>query len=65
MSCGEVHRRGSDLVLLCLWCRLAAIAPTQSLAWEPPYAEGVALKSKNMKNYDTQNMDFRGRKLWD
>ena len=27
-----------------LWLRLAAVAPIQPLAWEPPYAVGVALK---------------------
>ena len=34
-----------DLALL--WCRPAAAAPIQSLAWELPCATGVALKSKN------------------
>ena len=29
-----------------LWCRLAAVAPTEPLAWEPPYARGRALKKK-------------------
>ena len=33
-----------DLLLLWLWRRLAAAAPIQPLAWEPPYAMGVALK---------------------
>ena len=33
-----------DPALLWLWCRLAATAPIRPLAWEPPYAEGVALK---------------------
>ena len=37
MRYGVGHRRGSDLVLLWLWCRLAAAAPIQPLAWEPPY----------------------------
>ena len=27
----------------------AAVAPIRSLAWEPPYVEGVALKSKTNK----------------
>ena len=27
-----------------LWCRLTAVALIQPLAWEPPYAAGVALK---------------------
>ena len=35
------------LALLWLWCRPAAVAPIGPLAWELPYAEGVALKSKN------------------
>ena len=33
-----------DLALLCLWCRLAAVAPTRPLAWGPPCASGAALK---------------------
>ena len=33
-----------DLLLLWLWHSLAAIALIQPLAWEPPYAMGVALK---------------------
>ena len=36
--------RGSDLVLMWLWCRLAAATPIQPLPWELPYATGVALK---------------------
>ena len=43
MVCGLVHRHSSDLVLLWLWCRQAAVALIQTLAWEPPYTEGVAL----------------------
>ena len=35
-----------DLALLWLWCRLAAEAPIRPLAWEPPYAAGVAVKDK-------------------
>ena len=30
-----------------LWHRPAAVALILSLAWEPPYAAGMALKSKN------------------
>ena len=44
MGCGVGHRRGLDLVLLWLWHRPAAVAPIRPLAWEPPYAAGVALK---------------------
>ena len=46
MSCGVGPRHGLDPVLVWLWCRPAAAAPTQPLAWEPPYAMGVALKWK-------------------
>jgi len=36
-------------MLLWLWPRQAAAAPIQPLAWELPYATGVALKSKQRK----------------
>ena len=32
-----------------LWRRLAAVAPIRALAWELPYAAGVALRSKKKK----------------
>ena len=51
MSCGVGHRHGSDLVLMWLWCGLAATAPIGPLAWEPPYVISAALKSKNKKHY--------------
>ena len=47
MSCGVGHRCGSDLTLLWLW--LAATAPIHPLAWEPPYAVGLALKRQKKK----------------
>ena len=50
MSCGVGHRRGSDLALLWLWHRLAATAPIRPLAWELPYAVGVALEKKKKQN---------------
>ena len=37
----------SDLALL--WRRLAATAQIRPLAWEPPYAMGVALKIQKKK----------------
>ena len=50
MSCGVGHSCGLDLALLWLWGRLVAIAPVRPLAWEPPYAEEVALqKAKKTK----------------
>ena len=42
MSCGVGRRRGSDTELLWLWRRLVATALIRPLAWEPPYAVGVA-----------------------
>ena len=52
MSCGVGHRHSSDTVLLCLWYRSAAIVLIQFLAWEPPYAEGGALKKRQKKKKD-------------
>ena len=46
MSCGVGCRHGSDPKLLWLWCRPVATAPIRPLAWELPYATGVALKDK-------------------
>ena len=45
-SCGVGCRWGSDLALLWLWHRPGATAPIRPLAWEPPYAEGAALKRR-------------------
>ena len=45
MSCGVGHRSSLDLVLLWLWRRLVGEALIGPLAWELPYAVGVALKS--------------------
>ena len=44
MSCGVGHRHGSDPTLLWLWLRPEATPWIRSLAWEPPYAAGAALK---------------------
>ena len=49
MNCGVGGRRSSDLALWWLWCGPAAVAPFRPLAWEPPYAAGVALKKKKKK----------------
>ena len=49
MSCGVGLRRGSDPVLLWLWCRPTSVAAIWPLDWECPYAAGVALKSKKKK----------------
>ena len=46
VSFGVGRRRGSDPELLCLW---AAAAPIQPLAWEFPYAMGMALLKRQKK----------------
>ena len=43
-SSGVGHRCGLDASLLWLWCRPAAVTLIHPLAWEPPYAEGAALR---------------------
>ena len=53
MSCGVGCRLGSDLALLWLWRRLAATAPIRPLAWEPPYATGVAQEIAKRQNKQT------------
>ena len=44
MSCATGHRPGLDLVLLWLWCGLAAAALMPSLTCKLPYAVGVGTK---------------------
>ena len=46
VSCGTVCRHDLDPVLLWLWCRLTAVAPTRPLPLEFAHATGMALKSK-------------------
>ena len=56
LSCSVGHRYGSDPALLWLWYRLVATALIRSLAWELPYAAGVALnfKKKIIVNVGTE-----------
>jgi len=50
VNCGVGCRCGLDPELLWLWHRLVATAQIRPLAWEPPYAVGVALeKTKRQK----------------
>ena len=46
LSCGVGRRRGSDLALLWLWRRPAAVVPIRPLAWEPRHGMGMALKKE-------------------
>ena len=52
MSCGI----DLDPMLLWLWRRLATTASIGPLAWEPPYAEGAALK-RQKTNYLNQCLE--------
>ena len=68
MSCGVGHRRGSYPVLLWLWCRPAAIALIQPLAWEPPYAMGAAqevAKRQKIKKIKIKSNLFQANQLID
>ena len=77
MSCGVDCRCGSDLVLLWLWCRLAATALIRPLAWEPPCATGGALKRQKKKkpqdeakwmmveNEEKQEEEVNSELIWD
>ena len=47
MRCGIGHKCSSDPALL--WRRPAATPPIRPLAWQPPYAAGVAQKEKRKK----------------
>ena len=60
-ACGVSQRRGSDPALLWPWCRLAASAPIQPLAWELPCAVAVALKrpKKKKKRKKKASLTFR------
>ena len=49
MSWGVGH--SLDPALLWLWHKPSATAPIGPLAWEPPYAIGVALKKKIFKKF--------------
>ena len=42
--CCELMLLGSGIAVAVVWCRLAAVASIQSLAWELPYAASEALK---------------------
>ena len=58
MSCGVGCRHGSDLALLWLWLRPAALAPFGPLAWELPYAVGVALKKDKRQKKIKSSKEF-------
>ena len=47
-----------DLAWLWLWCRPAAAAPIQSLAWEPPCAANAALKRHKKKKEKESDVEY-------
>ena len=55
MSCDVGCRCSLDLTLLWLWRRPVATVPVGPLAWELPYAVGVALRDKRAKK---RNLSF-------
>ena len=61
MSCGVGQKCSLDPSLLWLWCRPAATAQIQPLAWEFPYASGVAPKSQKLKKKKTSRENSRVR----
>ena len=59
MSCDVGCRRSLDPALLRLWRRSVAMAPTQPLAWESPYASGAVLeKEKRQKKRKKKKKKF-------
>ena len=64
MSCSVSHRCGWDSALLWLWCRPAAIAPIQPLAWDPPCAVGAALKTLKKKRKKKKAKLDPGSLIW-
>ena len=61
MSYGVGRRCGLDLALLCLWLWPASRVLIWPLAWEPPCAAGVALKSKKKKEKRKKGRMFSGK----
>ena len=58
MSCGVGRRWYSNPTLLWLWRGPAATAPIRPLAWDPPYAEGMALKRQKGKKKKKKNLSL-------
>ena len=63
MSYGVGCRRGLDLALLWLWCRLAVTSLIWPLAWEPPHAMQKALKTKKIKKIKLHKKKYLGISL--
>ena len=55
MSCDIGRRCGSDMALLWLCYRPAAVAPIQPLAWEPPYGRKCDPKKQQQQQKQKHN----------
>ena len=58
MSCSVGCRCSSDLVLLWLWLWPAPAGPIHLLAWELPYAMGMAKKDQKKKSFGFFDFPF-------
>ena len=54
-------RRHSDLVLLQLWCRPAAVALIRPPSLGPPYAPGATLKKGQKRQNETKILEYQHR----
>ena len=60
MSCGVGHRLGSDLALLWLWHRLAAVAQIRPLAWETSICCGYGPKKTKRQKKERKKQTNNG-----
>ena len=64
MNCDVGHKRSLDPALLWLWCRPAATALIRPLDWEPPFAEGAALKRQKKKKEKKKKKKKKKPDFW-
>ena len=64
MSCGIGRRHGLGPTLLWLQHRPAATALIKPLAWEPPYATGVALERQKTHTHQKKRRKEKENKRW-
>ena len=60
LNCDVVRRCSSEVALLRLWHRSAAVALVRPLAWEPTYAMSVTLK-RQRKVFISHTEDLQDR----
>ena len=64
MGCGVGLRLNLDPVSLWLWHKLAAVAPIRTLAGEPPYAMGAALKRPERNRERESGPERKRERKW-